>query len=896
MGAFDPDAFLAKIAPFDPDAFLAKVSKEAPSPYSNAVPQVNAQGQVIRQPDAVPTSRLDAFGRSMAGLADTTLGGLAPGIIAPITYAGSRAFGASPAQATASSQAAAAPFEQPFGRTFGVAQTPEYRGEASQRLAAGVGEGVQRGSQFISEKTDIPQADVENMLGTLLMAAPVGIKKGYQAAAPLVKQGIEAIPAVQAAREAKIAKSYERGVDIDATKLANQYKINLNPAEKNPTFGNRVGAALVGNEDLNNRLSINNQNRWVEISQDALGLTRETPLNSPDVFNKARAQPKFSEPYNKIQAVTNIEIPQDTFGKLDNAKSSKTFNDPNDAALVSAYIDNLKDELAQGGSGSKLLKSVQDLRQQAQSVFNSEKAGGQLDQGAKARATAQMAAADVLDDIIYHNLPDAASKKAFLPARAALADSYAIESATNFGTGLVDPNVFAKMINDGKYMTGVAGDMGRIAANNPNAARINAKYAPTTTQQFKRNTPLGLLGAAIGGVSGMGFEGAIGGAAIGGGVNEILRRAYANRMTSPDFQKANIVPPDYRNRLNPPMFNEPQVNMLRPVEPGQSNIVPFDPRNALLDPEIRPNFVFGKAEPLVDRADINPSSPFFSQRQIGNDTPADVLARRRAEDARQKRMAQMAEADALAAEKQNFVRTPTRGEVILDVDPITGKLLPQTSQGIKGATLETFQDYTSTLRSAIDKMSSRSTTFEPIDIQKVKTGKVYQTTTEDHIKGQPIYAYKRTSLTPVVEKGNRAFDLTAAEKVAFDKTKFYIAEVSPGFEKLNDKAIVSRMMDRKWVEDAAATARQKSIDLEQVAIRSRTPEMMDARASAAQNAELARRAEEASLQMKSTLDLLEDRLVKLRADASGKRQGPKTQGAIRNNLTANQNRNKLRED
>jgi hypothetical protein len=257
--------------------------------------------------------------------------------------------------------------------------------------------------------------------------------------------------------------------------------------------------------------------------------------------------------------------------------------------------------------------------------------------------------------------------------------------------------------------------------------------------------------------------------------------------------------------------------------------------------------------------------------------------------ARERLMAQSAEARALAAEKQNFARTPTKGEVILDVDPITGKFLPQTSQGLKGASLETFQDYTSTLRSAIDKLSSQSSTFTPTDTQKFRTGKFDET-------GRPIYAYRQTSLTPVVEKGNRAFDLTAAEKVAFDKTKFYIAEVSPGFEKLSDKAIVSRMMDRKWVEDAAATARQKSIDLEQVAVRSRTPEMMDARASAAQNAELARRAEEASLQMKSTLDLLEDRLVKLRADASGKRQGPKTQGAIRNNLTANQNRNKLRED
>jgi hypothetical protein len=741
------------------------------------------------------------------------------------------------------------------------------------------------------------------MLGTLLMAAPVGIKKGYQAAAPLVKQGIEAIPAVQAAREAKIAKSYERGVDIDATKLANQYNIKLNPAEKNPTFSNRAGAALVGNEDLNNRLSISNQNRWVEISQDALGLTRETPLNSPDVFNKARAQPKFSEPYNKIQAVTNIELPQDTFGKLDNAKSSKTFNDPNDAALVSAYIDNLKSELAQGGNGAKLLKSVQDLRQQAQSVFNSEKAGGQLDQGAKARATAQMAAADVLDDIIYYNLPDDASKKAFLPARAALADSYAIESATNFGTGLVDPNVFAKMINDGKYMTGVAGDMGRIAANNPNAARINAKYEATTTQKFKRNSPLGLVGAGIAGTAGMGIEGAIAGAAIGGGVNEILRRAYANRMTSPEFQKTNIVPPDYRNRLNPPMFNEPQVNMLRPVEPGQSNIVPFNPVNALMDPEIRPNFVFGQPDPV-----IYPTNPTGAPTQYGPNQPAyrrgdfvpqleapspqSALGSVASEEARRTRMARMAEAEEIANQPKG---APAREGInaLYELDPITQKLVP-VDQSVRGSV--DLGGVPSTLRSAVDKLSGQTSTYTPTITEKVKTGKFYTETSGGNVKGAPIYEYVERQGTPITERSTRAFDLTAPELAVWKNTRASLDQLDPRYKGLSDKEIVSRMMDRKWVEDAVVTARQKSLALDEAAIRSRSPEMMNARATSAQNAELARRAEEASGQMKSTLDLLEDRLVKLRADASGKRQGPKTQGAIRNNLTANQNRNKLRDE
>jgi hypothetical protein len=874
---FDPDAFLKQTATpppkFDPDAFLGL------NQYGSAVPQVTPEGKLIRQPDAIPTSRIGGFGRELAGLADTTLGSIAPGIIGPVTYAGARAFGASPEKATASSQAATAPFEKPFGRTFGVADTPEYRGEASQQLMDFIGKNVQKGSKWIAERTGVPEADVENMLGTALIAAPVGIKKGYQAAAPVVKKGIEAIPAVKSLRESRIAQSYERGVDIDTTKLANQYRIKLNPAEKNPTIGNKLGQAFVGDEDLNNRYSIDNQQRWVDISKDALGVTKETPLTSPAVFDKARSQPRFSEPYKKIEAVSNIEVPDSAFSKLDEAKSKPTFSSPEDAALVGRYIDDLKSELAKGGDGSKLLKSVQDLRQQAQSFYNSEKAGQAPAVGAKAKADAQMRAADVLDDIIYHNLPDAASKKAFLPARTAMADSYALQAATDFGTGLIDPSILAKMVKEkGDYMTGVAGDIGRIAANNPNVSKINAQYQPTTVQQFKRNTPGGLLGAAIGGIVSPNIEGVLTGTAVGGGINEIVRRAYANRMTSPEFQKANVMPPDYRNKLNPPMFNEPQVNMLRPVEPGQSNIVPFDPRNALLEPEIRPNFVFGQPSPLVD---VQPVPPGAGPRRIGMDSPADVTARLRAEDARRTRMAQMAEAEGLSAEGRG--RAPTSGEVLFDLDPITGQLRPA-SQGIRGATPETFQDYTATLRSAIDKMSGQTSSYTPTDTRRINTGRVYKSTTSEHKAGEPIYSYRNRAGETITEKGNRAFDMTAAEKVAFDKTRVDLAEVAPGFKALNDRAIADKMMDRNWVQETLQKARQKDAEFAEIERRARSPEMMGARADSAKNAEMLRQATEARDRVMSSIDLLEEQLRSLRPDTSRKQQGPKTRAAKRNAL------------
>jgi hypothetical protein len=121
------------------------------------------------------------FGRTTASFLDTTLGGIAPGIIEPVTYAGARAFGKSPEAAKEISTSAAAPFESPFGRAFGVTETPEYKGEATRQLFDFIGENFQKGAGFIAEKTGLPVQDIENMMGTV--AAGAGVK-----AAPAVSR------------------------------------------------------------------------------------------------------------------------------------------------------------------------------------------------------------------------------------------------------------------------------------------------------------------------------------------------------------------------------------------------------------------------------------------------------------------------------------------------------------------------------------------------------------------------------------------------------------------------------------------------------------------------------------------------------------------------------------
>jgi hypothetical protein len=209
-------------------------------------------------------------------------------------------------------------------------------------------------------------------------------------------------------------------------------------------------------------------------------------------------------------------------------------------------------------------------------------------------------------------------------------------------------------------------------------------------------------------------------------------------------------------------------------------------------------------------------------------------------------LGQQAEAQQAAAEAAG--RRPTSGEIILDINPLTG--VPEISTGLRGATPATFQDFGASLKTAADKVTA-----------------------------------------------GRTFDMTAAEKVAWNKTKVDLAEVAPGFKALTDKAIAAKMMDREWVAATAAKARQQAEALarrdalltEQLANRDNL--RLLARDIEAKQRELTKIKEE-SVRIRDLADMLDENMRGPRPDTSRKQQGRKTLEAKRNAL-APDNQNKL---
>lgn len=106
---------------------------------------------------------------------------------------------------------------------------------------------------------------------------------------------------------------------------------------------------------------------------------------------------------------------------------------------------------------------------------------------------------------------------------------------------------------------------------------------------------------------------------------------------------------------------------------------------------------------------------------------------------------------------------PAGSGMVYDLDPITGRLRPA-DQGVKGATPEIFMgDTGANLKSASNKVAS-----------------------------------------------GQGFNMTAAEKVAWDRTSVDIKTVSPDLAKLSDKQIMSKMADREWVQSTIDKANQKA--------------------------------------------------------------------------------------
>jgi len=615
-------------------------------------------------------------------------------------------------------------------------------------------------------------------------------------AAQPITRALDARAVAKAAE--KTAESFQRAPQIDAAKDAARLGILLDPAISNPTFINKAKELGVDPVEIHNNFSQQNKTKWVSIAKKEMGLPETVSLTSSKPFEQARTQ--AAKPYENIRKIQTLAPNSEVIAKIEGLYDTGLIGGKTSENAINSLIADAVEKINSGMTGQKVLDSLSDLRKKATKTYNSNAATPEMVDVADVR----MGIANALEDLIEANVRRPEELTAFRKARQEMARSYTYEAATDISTGLVDPQKLKRMLDKGIPLSGDAEAMARIAGIYPEITSLTP-IKREGLQRFSRAGALGTLGAAVGAM--VPAVGPIGGGALGAGVGILGSKLAAKRMASPEYQAANAVPQDFR----------PPVNMLRPAPPSttQNLPVPFDPRNALVEPGYTPNFTIPRQQ----------GTPEFSLEgqlpQLAPPSATSMEASNAARRAYDIAAGRAAEERAVAQAAQG--RAPTSGGVAFDLDPITGQLR-EVSRGMKGATPETFQNYGTSLNSASNKIAA-----------------------------------------------GKAFDLTAEERIAFNKTKVDLAVVEPGYAKLSDKQITERMMDRQQVDALIQKARQQAIAFEQIAARAESEQTKF-------NAMAQRQ------RMMDLAESLEEKLSLSRPDTSRKTQGPKTREAKRNAL------------
>ena len=780
-------------------------------------------GGAATLPAPTPAPRQPGFltqlARGAASLADVTVGGVLPAITQQVAYPIAR-IGRTPQEAQAATARLVGAVDQPFGKAFGVSDTPEYQQEAGRQLVDFIGQNFQKGAKWIAEKTGLPQSDVENYMGTATLAAPKVappvVRAVRDVTAPAIEKAVIGAKMpfekqIQAKRERQSLEDYARGPQIDAAADAQRLGIALNPTDIESTVGTRLTAMAAGPR-APEALANANKNQVRKVALGDMDLPPTTQLNSPKAFQQARAQ--VAAPYDQIKKLPIQQADDAMIQRLEALRADLDVIGAKEyAPAISKIVDDAIAKTQTGLTGEQLLKNISVLRERARKTYNNKSATTE----ALDIADTNLKVATELESMIDGSIFNPKLLSEFRAARQKMARTYAYEGATDLNTGMVDVKKLARITSKDNALTGDIASLGKIAGNFPDVFSAQPTPGFFSAPRLSRSGAGGAAGALIG--SQFGLTGSILGGVLGGAAGETVSALAARRIASPGYQ-AGLNLRDARIPVNQLAASMQPIPQDRALVPYQAPVEVLGPGEG----PYQPNFVLQPNQygPRVTTPGFAPGPA-----QLPAPSAQGTLNMLRAEDARRASMSrtlgQQAEQQAAAAEAA--ARRPTSGAVELQINPLTG--VPEVATGIKGATPATFQDFGTSLKSATDKATA-----------------------------------------------GRMFDLTAAEKIAFDKTRVDLAEVVPGMKALDDKAIATKMQDRAWVQDAITKAQDRARAFEDIAARASTERLR-------QDALIKRE------QMLGLLETLEEQFAKPRPVKMGG-QGPKTRAFQRNMLTPEQ--------
>jgi hypothetical protein len=846
-----------------PDGSIIPVDAPAGATEQDAIAFAAATWKPTAAPvQATPAPRqpgfLTQFGRNVASLADITVGGVIPAVAQQVVYPLAR-LGRTDEEAQATTKRVVSAVDQPFGKAFGVSETPEYQQEAGRQLVDFIGQNFQKGAKWIAEKTGLPQSDVESYMGTASIAAPKVappvVRAVRDVTAPAIEKAVVgAKMPFEQRRQAKLERlsqeDYARGPQIDAIKEARRLKLVLNPVDIDSSAGPKLLTTAAGNKGVDAVTNANrNQVRNIALGEMDLPLTAQ--LDSDAAFNQARKQ--VAGPYEQVKKLPIQQADDAMVQRLEALRADLDVIGAQDyAPAISKIVDDAVTKTQTGLTGEQLLKNISVLRNRAKRTYNNKAATDE----ALDIADTNLKIATELESMIDGSISNPKLLGEFRDARQKMAKTYAYEGATDFNTGIVDVSKLARITAKNNAMTGDIASIGKIAGNFPEAFSKRAASRWDKALAIGRSGAAGTLGGAVGYAFGQDYISAAAGTVLGALGGKIGESVAARRVASPGYQ-AGLQLRDMRipvNQLAASMQPIPQNRAIVPYEapvevlgPGEG---PYQP-NFVMRPNQYDTVVPGTPEAPRNMLGYDPNVPVQGQPGAFN------LMRQRERDLS---MRQGTAAEQQAAAAEAAARQPTRGGVELVFDTAGNLVEAPTAAGAGGV-------LPSALESAVAKMSGQV-------IEQPSTS--YKTMTVSPKSGAQPYTriIKREGETTFERGVGQAFNMTAEEKIAWNKAKADLAEVMPGMKALDDKAIAAKMMDREWIQQAVAKSKEKARMLDDIIARSDNERLR-------QDAMMKREV------LQGNLEMLEEQFRKSRPVKTGG-QGPKTRAFQRNMLSPEQ--------
>ena len=553
--------------------------------------------------------------------------------------------------------------------------TYQPRGETGQELTKKVGETAQN-------LVAVPIPALEDLARGAVPAARAVSDVKSSAIAP-VQQALE--DRALRKTEAKVASSYDNAAQIDAAKKASDLGIVVNPAVTNPTATNTVVNALTGKTDISRIAARKNVVRVQQLAKEDMGLPKEAPLHGSagkDTYNQVRQD--LAGPYNEAKNMGDLEVSPNHISELDTFRPEDIPGSESANGQVNRLIDGVQNKLTEGINGDTAVTMIQKYRDEALRVKSAIRRGADISMDTKAIADAKMALANHIENILESNITSPKGLSDFRAARSGMKKSYVYQEATDFNTGRIDPTVIAEATSKDPSYTGTLADIGQITGNFPSVMKATPESVVRQgVTHLARTGPLAGLGYALGGIPG---------AIMGAGAGELGGLLIAKGVVGPRWQAGHAVPTDYRS-APAPVLNPAQAPFINPQ--GGNQIAPYNYGQTINDQ----NFVAGAPE--APTPNVNATGVRMDQPQLGFRTSKEAVLEKEAA----RSAAAKAAAEQQAAAEAATPRQPTRGGMLFDLDPITGKLRAA-DQGVKGATPEIWlADLGANLKSAVEKIA-----------------------------------------------------------------------------------------------------------------------------------------------------------------------------------------------